>query len=109
MLDLALGQPPRAPRRQGPYGCAAKWFLRVFREDGVVARVPTEEEIRDLEERVGGTTIKLVVEPGDRLSELHDQDSYSYKLAEVYIGASDQEQLHARYDQCVDELGFAFE
>lgn len=109
MLDLALGQPPRVPRGQGPYGCAAKWFLRVFREDAVVARVPAEEEIRDLEERVGGTTIKLVVEPGDRLSELHDQDSYSYKLAEVYIGASDQEQLHARYEQCVSELQFAFE
>lgn len=109
MLDLALEQPPRVPRGEGPYECAAKWFLRVFREDGVLARVPTEPEVRAIEDRIEGTRIKLLVSTGDRLSEQHDQDSYSYKLAEVFVGAADSDQLRARYEQCVDALQFAFE
>lgn len=41
---------------------------------------------------------------------LPDADrSAFHQPREVYIGASDQDELHARYQQCVHELQFAFE
>ena len=109
MIDLALGEKPTILRGQGPYDCAAKWFLRCFREDGTVTRVPTPDEVRAVEESVEGVQVKVLVSVGDRLSELHDQDSYSYKLAEVFVGASDQKELVDRYERCVDALEFTFE
>jgi len=109
MVDLALGEKPHLPRGEGPYDCAAKWFLRHFVDDGVVTRVPTDEEVRALEQRIDGTKIKVLVSEGDRLSELHDQDSYSYKLAELFIGARDHEELIEKYERCVDALEFAYE
>lgn len=109
MLDLALEETPHVPRGEGPYECAAKWFLRHFVEDGVVRRAPTPDEARAVEEAVPGTIIKIDVEPGDRLSQLHDQDSYSYKLAEVFVGAEDQQALEEKYATCVDMLKFDIE
>lgn len=108
MLDLALGEEPTLPKGQGPYGCAAKWFLRVFVDDGTVTRVPTEEEVHAVEERMPGTIVKVLVSEGDRLSELHDQDSYSYKLAELFIGAGDHDELVDKYERCVEALPFAY-
>ena len=72
--------------REGPYAVAAKWFVRRV-ADGVVRRVPTAEEIAQVERDIAGCVVDVTVEPGERLSELHDQDSYSYAIANVYIGA----------------------
>jgi hypothetical protein len=47
MIDVALGQRPRFPRRQGSYRLAGKFMLRVF-HDGIVARVPDAADIRRL-------------------------------------------------------------
>jgi hypothetical protein len=108
MVELALGAHPDLPHRQGPYGVAAKWFLRRF-EDGTVRRSPTPEEIADAERDLPGTTVDLVAHEGKRLSELHDQDSYSYKLANIYMGAADEGELVDKYERCVAALPFAFD
>ena len=92
MLQLALGREPRPPHRKGPYAMAAKWFLRRD-EDGVAVRVPTAEEIERVERDVPGCTVTSSVQVGDRLSELHDQDSYSYAIANVYVGADSEDEL----------------
>ncbi|MFB9728232.1 ATP-grasp domain-containing protein [Haloechinothrix salitolerans] len=105
MLRLALGRDPEFPHREGRYGAAAKWFVRRF-EDGVVRQVPTPEEIEAIQHIVPGTTIELTVNEDDRLSELHRQDSYSYQLASVYMGAEDEAELIAKYDQVVAALRF---
>lgn len=109
MIDLALDNDPQLPHGQGPYEHAAKWFLRHFVEDGVVTRAPTDEEVRAVEERVPGAMIDVLVSEGDRLSDLHDQDPYSYKIANVFVGAATRAELIDKYEQCVEELQFDFD
>jgi biotin carboxylase len=108
MLNVALGRDPRLPHREGEHGIAARWYLRRF-TDGVVRVVPDAEELRRLTETMPGVAIEVLPQAGTRLSELPAQDSYSYELAELVIGARDEEELQAKYDRCVQELNFRIE
>ncbi|TVR31771.1 MAG: hypothetical protein EA404_09580 [Spirochaetaceae bacterium] len=56
-----------------------------------------------------GTIVSLRVRPGQRLSELKDQDSYSYELAIIYIGGRDQTELLEKYQRCLEVLSFDIE
>lgn len=105
MVDVALGDPPHLPRRQGPFACAAKFFVRAF-DDATVEHVPSPEKIRRIEETVPGAEVYVTVTEGTRLAELEDQDSYSYELAVIYLGASGPRDLLQRHRQCTDMLGF---
>jgi hypothetical protein len=105
MLRLAFGRHPRPPHRQGRYAIAAEWFLRHF-SDGVVARCPSPHQVAKVERELPGTTVGLIVRPGDRLSRLHDQDSYSYKLAKVYVSGADEAELVAKFHRCEQALRF---
>jgi hypothetical protein len=108
MLQLALGREPRPPHREGPYAMAAKWFLRRS-DDGVAVRVPTAEEIEQVQHDVPGCTVAVTIESGDRLSEIHDQDSYTYALANVFVGADSEDELRQKYERAVAGLPFEFE
>ena len=108
MVELALGREPRPPHREGPYAVAAKWFVRRS-TDGVVRRVPTAEEIARVEAAVEGCVVEVTVEPGERLSERHDQDSYSYAIANVYVGGASEEELVRKYEKAVAALPFEIE
>ena len=108
MVHLALGEDPRLPYRQGEYRIAGKWFYRRF-TDGVVRRVPTADEIEKIQQDIPGVTIDVVPAEGDRLSEMPGQDSYSYELADIFIGAHDEADLKDRYQRCVEALDFEFE
>ena len=105
MVDLALGEAPSLPRRQGADAVAAKCFVRAHR-DGVVTAVPGPAALTELERRVPGAVAHVLVEPGTRLSLLEDQDAYSYELAEVYLGATDQPQLLERWEEVQRLLRF---
>jgi hypothetical protein len=105
MLRLALGRDPGLPRGKGKYAVAAKWFVRRF-SDGIVRRHPSPEEIEAIQRIVPGTSIDLAVHAGDRLSQLHEQDSYSYNLANIYVGAASEAELTAKFDQVVAALPF---
>lgn len=107
MVRLALGQDPSLPHRQGRYAVAAKWFVRRF-EDAVVTRVPTAGEIGEVEDALGGCAIDVEVGEGDRLSELPGQDSYSYSVCTVHIGADDEAQLRDKFERCASMLPFEF-
>ncbi|PRX98716.1 ATP-grasp domain-containing protein [Allonocardiopsis opalescens] len=107
MLSLALGRDPRLPDRRGEYAVAAKWYYRRF-ADGVVRRRPTAEEVARIEREIPGVKIDIVPEEGQRLSELPGQDSYSFELAHVFVGAGDDAELTAKYDRCVESLRFEF-
>ena len=87
---------------------AAKWFVRRV-ADGVARQVPTAQEIEQVERTIPGCTVDVTVMPGDRLSELYDQDSYSYALATVYLGADDEDELIRKYERAVEGLPFEFE
>ena len=77
--------------------------------DGVARRVPTAEEIEQVERTIPGCTVDVTVAVGDRLSELYDQDSYSYALATVYLGADDEDELIRKYEHALAGLPFEFE
>jgi biotin carboxylase len=96
MLDLALGKRPEFPHRQGRYRYAAKFMWRIY-EDAQVKRVPTEDELRALCNRFPNTEIELHVDEGMRLSELKDQDSYSYEIAVIFLGGNSQNELLQKY------------
>lgn len=104
MLRLALGQEPNMPRGKGPFDIAAKWLHRTFIEDAVVERVPTEEEIAQIESDIDGVSIHVVVDEGVRLSDMVEQDSYSYELAQVYIGAANVDDMQRKFDTVVERL-----
>ncbi|TFH85765.1 ATP-grasp domain-containing protein [Billgrantia azerbaijanica] len=108
-VDLALGQRPDMPHREGDFPLAAKFFYRVFFRDAVVTRVPTAAEIAALESEFPRAMIDVQVTAGQRLSSLPEQDSYSYALAHVWLGADDVEQLHAHYESLAARLNFEFE
>ncbi|MGY2129556.1 ATP-grasp domain-containing protein [Blastococcus sp. SYSU DS0617] len=108
LVELALGQEPVEPRGQGAYGIAAKCFLRAF-DDALVTRVPSPEDVARVEREVDGVTVEVVAEQGHRLSELSQQDSYSYELALLFIGAEDEAELEAKYERSVRMLPFEFE
>ena len=103
MIELALGRDPRPPHREGPHAVAAKWFVRRS-ADGVVRRVPTPEEIAAVERAVGDCVVEVTVTPGERLSERHDQDSYSFAVANVYVGGADEDELVRKFEQAVAAL-----
>ncbi len=85
MLALALGENPAMPVRQGPYALAAKWYYRWF-ADGIVREVPSPEELARIEKEIPGVRIDIVPDEGQRLSDVDQQDSYSYELAHIFTG-----------------------
>lgn len=107
MVELPLGREPELPLGGGRYALAAKWFLRRT-EDATVTRSPTSAEVAAVERAVPGATVHLIAGRGDRLSELHDQDSYSYKYANVYVGGADEGELREKARRCAELLPYEF-
>jgi hypothetical protein len=107
MVELALGRDPDMPRGKGPYGIAAKWYHRRFR-DGVLRRGPSPEEIARIEREIPGVQLAPVLHEGQRLSDLPAQDSYSYELTDVTVGARDEAELVDKYERAVSALTYTF-
>lgn len=104
MVRLALGLDPELRTQgSGTYNLAAKWFIKRF-IDGIVRRVPSPEEIAAVERDIPGTIVDLTVKPGDRLSELPLQDSYSFHIGNLFLGAEDEADLTERYERCMARL-----
>lgn len=107
-VDIALGRTPRMPYREGPYPVAAKFFLRAF-GDAHVARTPGPAEIRRVQEAYPGTSVEVLVNDVSELSELAEQDSYSYELAWVWLGGENQKDLLQRFEGVKRMLHFELE
>lgn len=105
MIEVALGKKPDFTHREGDFNVAAKFYYRVF-EDGVMTDVPGDEDLDSIRKEMPDMEIKIWVDEGVRLSELHDQDSYSYKLASVYLGADNKDALYSKRDRCFELLNF---
>ncbi len=106
-VELGLGRDPAFPYRKGEYARASKFFYRKW-EDAVVTRVPTAEEITAIEKEVPGVLIEVKVEEGIRLGDLNEQDSYSYDLAWIFVGANNYRELSRKYLLCLEKLRFEF-
>ncbi len=107
-VQLAVGNEPNLRGLNGVYDMAAEVFIRQ-NEDGLVKKVPTPEEIKQVEARVPGTTVKLGVAEGMRLSEVLDQDAYSYRLAVVYVGGRHQTEILKKAEHVESMLEFEIE
>lgn len=105
-VDLALGQKPNMPSREGEFPLAAKFFHRVFHGDARVTRMPTREEVQAIEKDYPGSHILIQVHEGMWLSELPEQDSYSFALAYIYMGAKNQSTLMRNYERILKRLHF---
>jgi len=107
-VQVACGERPDFPHGQGEFACAAKFYWRIFSGDARVTRVPTREEIREVEERYPGTVIHPQVKEGIKLSDLLEQDSYSYAICHLFIGGRDRKELLDIYMHCTEMLPFEF-
>lgn len=105
MVCIGAGDDPRLPVREGPFAIAGKWYHRAW-EDGVVRRAPTTEELHELYEREQGVVVDVQAHEGTRLSEMDAQDSYSYELAYVYVGADSEDEMVDKYHRVIDSLRF---
>lgn len=108
MACTALGVRPELHSRGGRYTVAAKYFVRRER-DAVVTRVPDAKRLEVIEQRYAPCVVEVLVESGDRLSGLSDQEPYSYLVAYVHLGAENERELAARCDAVVDELDLGFD
>jgi hypothetical protein len=108
MIDLGQGRRPHYPQGNGRCPLAGKFMVRRF-ADARVTRVPTAAEIQAVEAAVPHTRIQIAVTEGMYLSELRDQDSYSFEVATLFIGGNDQADLEAKYKACMDRLPLHFE
>ncbi len=108
MIDLALGRKPRTMEKKGDFNLAGHFMLRTF-EDGRVRKVPSEAEKGQLAAEIPGTFVKVPVKQDQFLHELQGQDSYSYEIANVYIGGRDQTDILEKYDRCLKKLTFEIE
>lgn len=97
LVELALGRCPTLPHRKGAQGVAAKFMIRSY-EDGVVERMPHPDEVARLQELMPQARFKAHVEESSRLAHLPYQDSYSFELGELYLGAPDRDELLRYYE-----------
>jgi hypothetical protein len=107
MLDLALDRTPSMPRRQGAYAYAGKFFVRRA-DDAYVESVPTPQDIDAVERDIPDTKVVLRVAADQWLHDLAYQDSYSYELAWIYVGADSPAELEERYHAAAERLHFSF-
>jgi len=108
VVDLALGRKPKTFGRRGEWNTSSHFFVRTF-EPGVVTRVPTAAAIDRLKKRMPDLRLKLEVKKGDDLASLPNQDSYSFELANVYLGGRDRMDILDKYDQVLTALQFEVE
>jgi len=108
MLNLALGRRPKPLEVKGPFRLAANCMLRTY-DSGRVRRTPTETELREISDRFPGTIIKAHVHEGQHLKELQGQDSYSFELANIFLGGRDQAEILDKYHRIVEALPFEIE
>jgi len=107
-VDVGLGRAPDMPSGEGPENVAAEFFYRVFFNDATVSRAPSRAEIEVAAEQVEGTRIASYVKKGMRLSELPEQDAYSYAVASIWMGANKQSKLLWNYEQVMKRLNYEF-
>ncbi len=105
MLNLALGRRPKALEYEGPYRLAANFMLRTF-EPGVVQQTPTDQDVEKIKKKYPDFYIKTHVKEGMHLGDLQGQDSYSFELANIFLGARNQEELLDKYYDCLENLNF---
>lgn len=103
-IELSMGMEPDMPKGRGKDAVAGKFMLRSFEADGIVKRVPSADEIAELKRILPDIDANVLVQKDERLSDMFYQDSYSYELADVFLGGHDEEMLEDAYNRVLDSL-----
>jgi biotin carboxylase len=103
-LELVSGGWPQLPPAR-PDMVASSFVLRTYR-DGVVRTVPDPERILH---QYGHAHVELCVRPGERLSDLTENDPVSRRLAVVALAAPDRAALAQRWRDVRRMLRFEIE
>lgn len=106
VIASALGEEPDWRKGAGKYPVAGKFFVRKF-TDGKIVRTPTATQVQKVREIVPRTIVDVLVEPDTWLHDLQYQESYSYKLAAIYLGGRDEHDMLQRFQEVIGELDFA--
>ncbi len=108
MIDVALGRRPDYPARRGRFNYAAKFMPRLYgqHDEAVVTHAPSNDEIHVIAKRFPGTDINLHLREGMRLGEMSadHRDSYSYELADIFMGANRREDLDSDFAALMEAL-----
>lgn len=102
-VQIALGERPRFPRARGDFEMAAKFMYRRYK-DAWVKRLPTTAEIETVEHEIPGTEVTVSAREARHLSELVEQDAYSYEILQVFLGGDSEAELLHRYDDVMHRL-----
>lgn len=106
-IDVSLGRRPDFPRQDGPFRVAAKFMPRTY-QDATVTRVPTDEDVARMKERFPELVFHSHVSEGTRLSDLPSQDSYSFEIADLFLGGEGEEELQNKLHEVMEGLDFRF-
>ncbi|MDF0601566.1 ATP-grasp domain-containing protein [Psychromarinibacter sp. C21-152] len=106
VIQLALGEEPKMPAREGKSRMAAKYMVRTHEANGIVRRVPQQDDIDKLRDLLPDMMAQVLVEEGQSLADLSDQDSYSFELMDIFLGGDDAEFIQDAHDRCRDSLIF---
>ncbi len=107
-VSIALGRKPGLPSQQGEYKVAGRFFVRRF-ENGIVESAPGDRELAQLKKEIPDVIYEILAEEGQELEELEYQDSYSYKLAILYLGGETEDELLRKFKRAKQILGFEVE
>ena len=108
-LALAAGDPPPSRRREGAFGAAASFPLRVF-EPSRVARAPGPDEVRAVLAEHPGALAWVECSTGDVLQEFVGlEDGASYRYAVLHAGGTDLDDVLAQGERLRAALDFRLE
>lgn len=106
-IDVALGRKPDFPRGDGPHQHAAKFMPRTYGA-ARITRAPTQDDIDRLRREFPDALFQSHVSEGMELTDLPNQDSYSFELGELFLGGRNREQLTEDFRRAMRILGFRF-
>lgn len=106
-IDVALGRRPDFPRHAGAFSHAAKFMPRTY-SDARVERAPDDATMTRLKQRFPEALLSVHVHEGMRLCDLPNQDSYSFELADLFLGGESRADLQQRFGEAMEILDFRF-
>ena len=106
LLQIALGEEPQFPRRQGDFKVAASCVMRTF-EDRRVLSAPSKAQVDNLLNRFPDARVEIAASAGKLLSDVM-QDGKSFRYGLINIGAESFEELDAKFELCQSLLDFQF-
>jgi len=106
LLQIALGEKPDVPRKQGAFKVAASCVLRAFENRRVVS-IPSQKQIDELLLRFPDARVEITASPGKLLSDVM-QDGKSFRYCVINIGANSREDLKDKLEICESILDFQF-